>query len=208
MSEIHDHLGNRLRTLVASEEASAGLRSNIEEQLRRPLQPSTTAPRVWALAGVVAAFVVGSVALTGGPGSSDSDQQVSASTPAASGDPAPAPAPDLPHGRSSTRVLAADATGTPGTAEATLQTLRTAGYIGVGSMDAPVQLTTTRVYFAPGFESEAQDVATLLGLGASAVDRPSQPVPEPNGADVLVVIGEDMLGTPAGDAAAVPSDAE
>ena len=195
MSEINHRLGERLRILVAGEEPSATLRRDIEEQLRQPLPRSNTAPRVLALASVVAALVVGAVALTGGLGSSDSDQQVSAVTPAVSGDPALSPAPDLPHGRSRTRVLAANAARTPGIADATLQRLQAAGYIGVGSLDAPAVSTTSRVYFAPGYEAEARDVADLLGLGLSAVNRTPPPVPGPNGADVLVVIGTDLVGT-------------
>ncbi|MDQ4098366.1 MAG: LytR C-terminal domain-containing protein [Actinomycetota bacterium] len=62
-------------------------------------------------------------------------------------------------------------------------------------MDAPVLWSTSRIYFAPGYEAEALDVARLLGLGMSAVNRTPPPVPDPNGADVLVVIGQDLVGT-------------
>lgn len=205
MSEINHRLGDRLRILVAGEEPSATLRSDIEEQLRQPLPRSNTAPRVLALATVVAAFVMGVVALAGGLGSSDSDQQVSAISPAVSGDPTLSPAPDLPHGRFSTRVLAANATQTPGMAQATLQRLQATGYIGVGFLDAPALSTTSRVYFAPGYEAEALDVAHLLGLGVSAVNRTPPPVPEPNGADVLVVVGTDLVGASGGLAVSGPS---
>jgi hypothetical protein len=195
MSEINDRLGDRLRILVAGEEPSATLRSGIQRQLRQPLARRNRAPRVLTLVTVVAALILGTVALAGGLRSSDSNQQVSAVTPAASGDPTLSPAPDLPHGRSSTRVLAANATQTPGIAQAILQRLGAAGYIGVGSLDAPVLSTTSRVYFASGYEAEALDVARLVGLGESAVNRTPPPIPDPNGADVLVVIGRDLVGT-------------
>ena len=198
MSEIDNRLGDRLRILVACEEPSAALRSDIQEQLRQPLPRRNTTPRALALATVFAALLVGAVALAEGLGSSDSDKQVSAIAPAVSGDSTVSPAPDLPHGRSSTRVLASNATRTPGVAQATLQRLQATGYISVGFLDAPALSTTSRVYFAPGYEAEALDVARLLGLGVSAVNRTPPPVPEPNGADVLVVIGTDLVGTSAG----------
>jgi hypothetical protein len=195
MSDINHRLGDRLRLLVAGEEPSATLRSDIDAQLRQPLARRTTAPRVLALATGVAVVVVGAVALAGRLGSPESDQKVSAITPAVSGGPTLSPVPDLPHGRSSTRVLAADATRTPGIAHATLQRLQGAGYISVGSLDAPELWTTSRIYFTSGYEAEALDVARLLGLDGTAVNRTPPPVPDPNGAEVLVVIGTDLVGT-------------
>jgi hypothetical protein len=64
-------------------------------------------------------------------------------------------------------------------------------------LDAPAPSADSRVYFAPGYEAEALDVARLLGLGESAVNRTPPPYPEPNGADVLLVVGDDLVGTPA-----------
>ena len=194
MSEIDNRLGDRLRLLVAGEEPSAAWRSNVQEQLRQPLAHRDAAPRVLALATVFAALFVAAVALGGGLDGSRSDRRVSAIAPAMSGDSPQSPAPDLPHGRSSTRVLASDATRTQGIAQATLERLQAAGYVIAGSLDAPALSTTTRVYSAPGYEAAALDVARLLGLGVSAVDRTPPPVPPPNGAEVLVVIGTDLVG--------------
>jgi hypothetical protein len=197
MSEINHRLGDRLRTLVEEEDPSPTLRSDIEAQLRQPVARSKTAPKILALAAVVAALVVGTVALAGSGGSSGSDQQVFAVPPPVPVDSTLAPTSDLPHGRSSTRLLTADATRTPGTADAARQRLEAAGYIGVGSLDAPQPAAASGVYFAPGYEAEALDVARLLGLGESAVNRTPPPYPEPNGADVLLVVGDDLVGTPA-----------
>lgn len=195
MSEIHECLGDRLHSLVAGEEPSANLRRDVEARLRQPLARTHAAPRVLALASVAAGLIVGAVGLAGGLGSSDQDQQVSAVRPAVSGDPTLSPAPDLPHGRAGTRVLASNATQTPEVAARTLQRLEAAGYTAVGSMDAPALWATSRVYFGPGYEAEALDVARLLGLDVSAVNRTPPPIPEPNGPDVLVVIGEDLVPT-------------
>ena len=191
MSEMSRGLGDRLQLLVASEEPSANLRRDIERQLRRPLPRRNPAPRVLALASVVGALVVGTVALAGGLGSSGSGQQVSAVAPAAPALPAAA---DLPHGRSATRVLAADATRTPDTAQAALRRLQAAGYISAGVLDNPAPATMSRVFYAPGYEAEARDVARVLGLDESAVNRTPPAVPEPNGAEVLVVVGTDLVG--------------
>ncbi len=191
MSEMNHGLGDRLQLLVAAEEPPATLRRNVEQQLRRPLPRRNPVPRVLAMASVVAALVVGTVALAGGLGSPDSGQQVSAIAPSA---PALLPAAELPHGRSGTRVLAADATRTQDTAQAALRRLQAAGYIGAGVLDAPAPATTSRVYYAPGYEAEALDVAHVLGLDESAVNRTPPAVPEPNGAEVLVVVGTDLVG--------------
>jgi hypothetical protein len=191
MSEINHRLGDRLRTLVDGEQPSAALRPNIEERLRRRHAPPTSAPRVLAFATVVATLIVGAALMGGGYGSSDSDQRMSAVMPAATGDPMPS-GPDLPPGRSSTRVLIANATSTPGIADATLRRLEAAGYIGAGTLDAPALSATTRVFYAPGYEAEALDAARLLGLGVSAVNRTPPAVPEPNGAEVLVIVGTDL----------------
>lgn len=189
MTESSSCLGDRLRDLVGAEAPSAALRSAIEEQLRRPLPARNPGPRVLALAAS-AAVIVAAVFLAAGAGPVDPGQRASAVTPAVPGD---VSAPDLPHGRSSTRVLASNATRTPAIAPATLQRLKEAGYVTVGSMEAPELSTTSRVYFAPGYEAEARDVARLLGLDDSAVNRTPPPVPEPNGAEVLVVLGADAL---------------
>lgn len=188
MSDMNRRLGDRLHLLVAGEEPSPALRGDIERQLRRPLPRRNPAPRVLALASVIGALVVGTIAVAGGLGSPDSGQQVSAIAPAS-----PPPA-EVPHGRSSTRVLAADATRTPDTAQAALRRLQAAGYIGAGVLDNPAPATTSRVYYAPGYEAEALDVARLLGLDESAVNRTPPAVPEPNGAEVLVVVGTDLVG--------------
>lgn len=191
MSEMNHRLGDRLQLLVAGEEPPATLRRKVEQQLRRPMPRRNPAPRVLVLASVVTTLVVGSLALAGGLGSPDSGQQLSAIAPSA---PALPPAAGLPHGRSSTRVLVADATRTLDTAQAALRRLQAAGYIGAGVLDAPAPATTSRVYHAPGYEAEALDVARLLGLDESAVNWTPPAVPEPNGAEVLVVVGTDLVG--------------
>ncbi|MFP5318000.1 MAG: LytR C-terminal domain-containing protein [Acidimicrobiia bacterium] len=190
MPEIGPGLADRLRALVADEEAPVSLRSGIQQQLRRPHPRSGVGPRVLVLA-TAAAMLVAVVAVAGGQGPFSSDRGLSVVTPAAQGH-APA-APDLPHGRSGTRVLASDATRTPGIASATLQRLQAAGYVTAGSLDAPERATTTRIYFVPGYEAEARDVARVLGLGESAVNRTPPAVPDPNGAEILVVIGSDLV---------------
>lgn len=191
MSDMNRRLGNRLHLLVAGEEPSPALRRDIERQLRRPLPRRNPAPRVLALASVIGALVVGTLAVAGGLGSSGTGQQVSAVAPTAPASPSAA---DLPHGRSSTRVLAADATRTPETAQAALRRLQAAGYISAGVLDNPAPASTSRVFYAPGYEAEARDVARVLGLDESAVNRTPPAVPEPNGAEVLVVVGTDLVG--------------
>jgi hypothetical protein len=73
--------------------------------------------------------------------------------------------------------------------------LKAANYVTLSPNDAKTTVKTTAVYFQPGFEADAQAIATKLGAPATAV----QPLPTPlpptidaaGDASVIAVIGPD-----------------
>jgi hypothetical protein len=91
----------------------------------------------------------------------------------------------------SVTVLVANGSGKTGVAGTNADKLETAGYTNVDTTNAPTT-TKSMVYFAPGAQADAQAVATVLGLDASAVAAlPAAPPVPPAGATVLVVVGSD-----------------
>lgn len=71
--------------------------------------------------------------------------------------------------------------------------LTAADYTVVGTGDLPPPaVATSAVYFTPDYEGDAAAVAQVLGIDAKAVQpMPAKPPAQLNGANVLVVIGED-----------------
>ena len=92
------------------------------------------------------------------------------------------------------KVLPANATDTAGLGGRTNEFLRRAGYNALAPIDATRTLDATLVEYRDDFEPEARALAQLLQLPVSAV-RPLEenpPVGDTRGADVLVVIGNDL----------------
>jgi hypothetical protein len=96
-----------------------------------------------------------------------------------------------PHDPSQVKVLVLNGSGKSGVAGTTSDTLKAANYATLEPGNA-AQTATSVVYFVPGYDADAQAVATKLGLPASSV----QPLPNPSPVDskdanVVVVIGAD-----------------
>ncbi len=92
------------------------------------------------------------------------------------------------------KVLAANATATSGLAGRTRDYLQTVGYNALAPTDATRSLDATQVQHTPEFEAEARALAQLLQLPASSI-RPLEenpPVAETRGADIVLVIGNDL----------------
>jgi LytR cell envelope-related transcriptional attenuator len=92
------------------------------------------------------------------------------------------------------KVLAANGTSVKGLAGQVKDKLTAAGYNALAPTDTSAKpVVASAVYFTAGFDHEAAAVAVLLGLPATAV-KP-MPAPPPvaalQGANVLVVIGQD-----------------
>jgi len=96
------------------------------------------------------------------------------------------------------KVLVANATRSEGAAGRVTEKLRLAGYNVVPPTDAPKE-DATIVYFATGYEAEAQIVAQALELAPTAV----QPLPAPppisdlRDATVLVLVGPELAASTA-----------
>jgi hypothetical protein len=103
---------------------------------------------------------------------------------------------------SSVKVLVANGTSVGGQAALYSNKLHATGYDTLASTNATAHVQATIVYYAPSFQSEAAAIALLLGVQASAVKPlPAQgqvPVANLQGANILVVIGPDLVKTGTG----------
>lgn len=101
------------------------------------------------------------------------------------------------------RVLVLNGGGPAGTAAATTEAIGGAGYDMGEATNATVQLETTAVYFAEGYEADAVAVAEVLGKPGDVVAPMPDPLPGPGSetANVVVVLGGDTppVGSETGD---------
>jgi hypothetical protein len=106
------------------------------------------------------------------------------------------------------QVVVLNAAGENGFAAKGAAFLNLAGYPNVGAQTAAAPATSTAVYFAPGFEGDAQEIAKLLSVGTV------QPMPDPatmgkaaadvpTTTNVVVVLGPDVK--PVIEAATTPT---
>lgn len=102
------------------------------------------------------------------------------------------------------KVVSANGTDVKGVARKATDALRAAGFNVLAPVDLGKSVPASTVYFATGFEREAQAVASLLGLGPDVVKVLPTPPPiaDGRGANVVVVVGPE---TAARLAAASPS---
>ncbi|MDP9389421.1 MAG: LytR C-terminal domain-containing protein [Actinomycetota bacterium] len=97
------------------------------------------------------------------------------------------------------RVLSVNGTDVSGVARRITDQLRQAGYNVLAPADVEA-VNASAVYYAAGFEREAQAVGEALGLPVTVVQALPTPPPLPNvrGANVLVVVGPDLAQRVAG----------
>ena len=90
-------------------------------------------------------------------------------------------------------MVVANGGGANGLAGDVRDDLRTQGYLEVSATNATRRFTTSIVYFAPGYEPEADRLAEDLGI-ANVEEAPAGTVTE-NGsaAEVIIVLGGDRL---------------
>ncbi len=93
------------------------------------------------------------------------------------------------------KVLSANGTRVSGAAGKVRDVLRGQGYNVLAPTEAK-QVETSAVYFAPGFEREAQAVAQALKLPPASVqalpDTAASPVADVRGANVVAVVGPEL----------------
>lgn len=95
-------------------------------------------------------------------------------------------------------VLVANGTQTTGAAARVQSLLQKSGYDVLSATNSKIPASTSAVYYASGFSSEAVAAAELLGLAPSAVSAmpSSAPVANLRGADVLVLVGPNLASSP------------
>jgi LytR cell envelope-related transcriptional attenuator len=90
-------------------------------------------------------------------------------------------------------VLVANGTGVRGLGTQNADVLKAAGYNTLTAVDATKALDATQVQFAEGYEPDARAIALTLGLQPTAVVALNSPaVPDPQGANVFVLLGADV----------------
>jgi hypothetical protein len=100
------------------------------------------------------------------------------------------------HDPAQVKVLVLNASGKQGVAGGASEQLKALNYtlLDAGNAKGPA-LTTSIVYFVPGYDADAQSIAAKLSLPASAAQPLPTPVPEAVGdardANVVIVIGTD-----------------
>lgn len=100
-----------------------------------------------------------------------------------------------PH--ASVKVLVANGTQEPNTAAHFTQILQQQGWNTQTPTNSTTPAPTTTVYYAVFWQQSAAQIATELGVPATAVQplTGSVPVANTSGMDVVVVIGSDLAGT-------------
>jgi LytR cell envelope-related transcriptional attenuator len=182
---------------------SAGRQAPGEGSLRR----SSGIHVARALALVAVAIVIGAVLLRRNGNSvaisAESSTTLStstATTTATTAAPATTTIPAL-RAPSAVKVLVANGTSIPGQAALQGNKLHGAGYDTLASTNTLAKVQGSVAYYGPGFQPEAVAIARLLGVPVGAVKAlPAAgqlPVANLQGANILVVVGPDLVATAA-----------
>jgi len=96
--------------------------------------------------------------------------------------------------RSNVKVLVANGSSINGAASSYTTLLSHQGWGTLTAVTADARVATSSVYYAPGQQVAAADIASTLALAPSTVQALSASVPVPGtaGADVVVLIGTDL----------------
>ncbi len=108
-----------------------------------------------------------------------------------------APAPPAAHDPATVTVLVANASGVPGVAGAITDTVITPnGYQTAAATNADANSATSTLYYQAGYEADAANVAALFNpVPATAVLAEPYPVDDLAGANLVVVVGQDLAAT-------------
>ncbi|MCU1358383.1 MAG: LytR cell envelope-like transcriptional attenuator [Acidimicrobiales bacterium] len=102
------------------------------------------------------------------------------------------------------KVIVLNGSGKVGVAQSNSTTIGTKGYKMLTAANAVPKPSTTSVYFAPGYQADAEAVAGILGKDSSVVQpKPATALgPGTDSANVIVVLGAD---TPAASSTSTTS---
>jgi hypothetical protein len=98
------------------------------------------------------------------------------------------------------KVLVVNASGVSGVAQTASSSLSQSKYSTLTPATATTKESKTMVYYEPGYEQEAQVLATTLSLPLANVspmptNKSAIPVSDTAGADILVIIGTDQASS-------------
>jgi hypothetical protein len=133
---------------------------------------------------------------TSGTGNTDTTE--APATGNAGGDTTDTTQPEAPAVRppSEVTVLVANGSGVRGAAASLADTIRANGYVVAEPANAPAPVPSSIVYYLPGYEQEAQALASLLNPAPPVAPMPDpQPVPDLRGAHILVMQGPDLAAS-------------
>lgn len=148
---------------------------------------------------VAAAVLVGLLLFAVGGGTEENDDRTAAEQAQGGSDAAPDSTEPEVTTPSTTpiaqlRLVVANGSRISGRAGATKSKFEPIGYGNVAAVDG-TETEATYVYFAPGFEADAQTVASTMGLPPDRVQAMPQPqplkTPDPS-AQVIVLLGKDF----------------
>lgn len=150
---------------------------------------STTAPPPVATTSTTAA---GTTSTTAAAGGATTTTTTAATTTTARGHRGSSTTTTVPP--SSVSVVVANATSTSGLAAHYSTVIGAGGWSMKTPVDATTSEATSAVYYAAGFQHEAQAIATSIGVKPTAVVPLTSAVPVSGvtGNDVVVVIGQDL----------------
>ena len=101
------------------------------------------------------------------------------------------------HSPSSVKVLVANGTNVSGVAGKLKTKLATGGYDLLAPTNTTSPARASAVYYAEGYQGDAQAVASAAGLGTGTLQAMTAQLPVANssGAEVIVVIGPDLASS-------------
>ena len=99
----------------------------------------------------------------------------------------------LAHDPADVTVLVANGSGVKGAARRLSEVLQASNFVTATPADTKSPVSSSAVYYVPGYEADARAVAALLKPSPPALPMPSvQPVADLANAEVLVVVAADL----------------
>lgn len=163
---------------------------------------------------IAAAVILGAVLLAQGfsdNGSSPTSSGPSTTVKHSSTPPSSTPASiSQAHDPAQVKVLVLNGSGKSGVAKTVADALKAANYTTLDPGNAKGgTVSQSVVYYVPGYDVDAANVATKLGLPATAVQAMPSPVPasvgDPQDANVVVVVGTDAPAAGGSSTTVAPS---
>jgi hypothetical protein len=188
-------------------------------QRKRPRRPAPAGPdpasRGFIL--VIVAFVLGAILLAAGGtvGFDQDDESVDIGEGGEPTETTAAPvettaAPSVEVAPADVKVVVANGAGISGLASETGDFLATQGYTNTVATDAPGDVALTAVYYAEGFQANAEAIGAMFNLPPEQIQPlPAEPVAndQPVDAAVILVLGPDAEAIVSGTTTTVAGDA-